>query len=208
MRVELIGYHHSVYLRIARAVLREKGVPFGHVEVDPFGVVPEWYRALHPFGRVPVLRHGDFTVYETAAIGRYVDAAFAGPRLVPEGAREAARMQQVIGIVDSYGYWPMVRQVYSHAVFRPRMGGVGDPAEVAAGLAASARVLGALEGLVAGEWMVGERVSLADLHLGPMMAYFTAAPEGAAMLAGFSKLAGWWGRVRGRGSVVGSGVMG
>lgn len=134
--VELIGYRHSVYLRIARAVLLEKGVPFRHVEVDPFGAVPEWYRALHPFGRVPVLRHGDFVFYETAAIGRYVDAAFAGARLVPAGARAAGRMQQVIGIVDSYGYWPMVRQVFAHAVFRPAVGEMGDAAEVAAGLAA------------------------------------------------------------------------
>ncbi len=187
-------------------VLMEKGAPFRHMEVDPFGAVPEWYRALHPLGLVPVLRHGDFVVYETAAICRYVDTAFAGARLVPEEARAAARMQQVIGIVDSYGYWPMVRQVYSHAVFRPAMGEVGDAGEVAAGLAASASVLGALEDLVEGEWMAGERVSLGDLHLGPMMAYFVEAPEGAAMLAGFPRLAGWWGRMRGRGSMVGSGV--
>lgn len=204
MAVELIGYRYSVYLRIVRAVLLEKGVPFRHVEVDPFAGVPEWYRALHPFGRVPVLRHGDFVVYETAAICRYVDAAFAGVRLVPAGARAAARMQQAIGIVDSYGYWPMVRQVFSHAVFRPRMGGEGDPKEVAAGLERSAVVLGALEGLLAEPWFAGEAVSLADLHLGPMMAYFTAAPEGAAMLAEFPKLAGWWGRVRDRGSMVGN----
>jgi glutathione S-transferase len=207
MAVELIGYRHSVYLRIARAVLMEKGVPFGHVEVDPFAGAPDWYLALHPFGRVPVLRHGDFAVYETAAICRYVDAAFAGARLVPEGARDAARMQQVIGIVDSYGYWPMVRQVFAHAVFRPAMGEAGDAGEVAAGLAASARVLGALEGLVEGEWMAGDRVSLADPHLGPMMAYFTAALEGAAMLAGFPRLAWWWGRVRERGCMVGSEPM-
>ncbi len=206
MTVELIGYSPSVYLRIARAVLVEKGVGFAHVEVDPFGEVPGWYLALQPFGRVPVLRHGDFVVYETAAICRYVDAAFAGVRLVPEEARAAARMQQVIGVVDSYGYWPMVRQVFAHAVFRPRMGEAGDAGEVAAGLAASARVLGALEELVEGEWMAGDRLSLADLHLGPMMAYFVAAPEGAAMLEGFPRLAGWWGRVRGRGSLVGSGV--
>ncbi len=206
MAVELIGYQHSVYVRIVRAVLREKGVPFRHVEVDPFGPVPDWYRALHPFGRVPVLRHGAFVVYETAAICRYVDAAFSGMRLVPTEARAAARMQQVIGIVDGYGYWPMVRQVFAHTVFRPRMEGeTGDPAEVAAGLRAAAGVLGALEGLIEGEWLAGEALSLADLHLGPMMGYFTAAPEGAAMLAGYPKLAVWWGRMNQRRSLVGIG---
>ncbi len=206
--VELIGYRYSVYLRIARLALEEKGVAFRHVEVDPFGDVPPWYLALQPFGRVPVLRHGDFTIHETAAIGRYVDAAFDGPALVPAegraGARAAGRMQQVIGIVDSYGYRPMVRQVFAHAVFRPAAGEVGDWAEVLAGLEAARVVLGALEGLVEGRWMAGDAVSLADLHLGPMMAYFVAAPEGAAMLAGYPRLSAWWARMRARPAMVAS----
>jgi glutathione S-transferase len=204
MGVELIGYRFSVYLRIARLVLEEKGVAFAHVEVDPFGAVPDWYRALHPFGLVPVLRHGDFVIHETSAIARYVDAAFGGRPLVPEGARAAGRMQQVVGIVDSYGYRPMVRQVFAHAVFRPREGRAGDAEEIAAGLAASAVVLGALEGLAEGDWLVGDGLSLADLHLGPMMACFTAAPEGAALLAEYPKLSAWWGRMRVLPSMIGS----
>jgi glutathione S-transferase len=204
MSVELIGYRYSVYLRIARVVLEEKGVAFAHVEVNPFGEVPEWYLGLHPFGRVPVLRHGGFSLYETAAIARYVDAAFAGASLVPKEARAAGRMQQVIGIIDSYGYRPMVRQVFAHVVFRPREGGVGEPGKIAAGLEGSARVLAALEALAGDEWLVGERVSLADLHLGPMMAYFVAAPQGAAMLVGYPRLSDWWGRMRVRPAMVAS----
>ena len=85
MAVELIGYRYSVYLRIARLVLAEKGVAFTQVEVNPFAGAPDWYLALHPFGRVPTLRHGDFVLYETSAISRYVDAAFDGPALVRSG---------------------------------------------------------------------------------------------------------------------------
>lgn len=204
MSVELIGYRYSVYLRIARLVLEEKAVAFAHVEVDPFAGAPDWYLALHPFGRVPTLRHGDFVLYETSAIARYVDAAFPGVALVPREARAAGRMQQVIGIIDSYGYRPMVRQVFAHAVFRPREGAAAEPGEIEAGLEASARVLAALEGLAGDAWLVGGRVSLADLHLGPMMAYFTAAPQGAAMLAGYPKLSAWWGRMRLRPAMLAS----
>ncbi len=121
MGVELIGYHHSVYLRIARLVLLEKGVAFEHLEVDPFAEVPAWYLALHPFGRVPALRHDGFVVYETSAIARYVDVAFPGVRLVPEGAQAQGRMQQVISIVDSYGYWPMVRRCFRMRRFALRL---------------------------------------------------------------------------------------
>ena len=202
MAVELIGYRYSVYLRIARLVLLEKGVAFEQAEVDPFAGAPEWYLALHPFGRVPTLRHDGFVLYETSAIARYVDAAFPGVRLVPGGARAQGRMQQVISIVDSYAYRPMVRQVFSNAVFRPRAGAAVNAAEIDAGLAAAATVLGALERVVDGEWMVGQTLSLADLHLGPMMAYFVAAPEGAAVLEQFPRLAGWWGRMQGRASMV------
>jgi glutathione S-transferase len=206
--VELIGYRYSVYLRIARLALEEKGVAFRHVEVDPFGDIPPWYLALQPFGRVPVLRHGDFAIHETAAITRYVDAAFDGPALAPAagraGARAAGRMQQVIGIVDSYGYRPMVRQVFAHAVFRPAAGEACDRAEVLAGLEAARVVLGALEGLVEGEWMAGAALSLADLHLGPMMAYFVSSPEGAAMLARYPRLSAWWARMGARPAMVAS----
>ena len=51
---------------------------------------------------------------------------------------------------------------------------------------------------------MGERLSLADLHLGPMMACFTAAPQGAAMLWGYPKLSAWWRRMRGRPAMVAS----
>lgn len=120
--VTLYGYHYSVYTRIACLVLTHKQVPFERAEVDPFGFLPEGYERLHPFGRVPVLRHGSFDLYETGAITRYVDRTFGGPSLQPSTTAALARMDQVIGLVDSYAYVPLVRQVFSHAVFRPLMG--------------------------------------------------------------------------------------
>jgi glutathione S-transferase len=194
MALVLYGYRYSVYLRVVRLVLAEKGVQYERVEVNPFAAdVPADYLRLHPFGRVPTLVHDGFVLYETSAIARYLDRAFAEPRLTPEDPRAAARMDQIIGIVDSYGYWPLVRQVFSHRVFRPASGQSADDAEVTKGLAASAKVLAALESLAApAAFLTGEKVSLADLHLGAMLAYFAAAPEGMAMLASHLRLAGWW----------------
>jgi glutathione S-transferase len=194
MALVLHGYRYSVYLRVVRLVLAEKAVPYDRVEVNPFAAdVPADYLRLHPFGRVPTLVHDDVVLYETAAITRYIDRAFAGPPLQPEEARAAARMDQIIAVIDAYGYWPMVRQVFSHRVFRPAMGQPSDADEVARGLAASARVLYALEDLASpATCLTGEQVSLADFHLAAMMAYFTAAPEGAALLAKHARLADWW----------------
>ncbi len=73
-------------------------------EADPFDPnAAERLRDLNPFGRVPVLRHGQFDLYETSAITRYVDAAFDGPRLVPDDPRASAQMAQVIAVIDAYG---------------------------------------------------------------------------------------------------------
>ena len=194
MAVVLHGYRYSVYVRIARLALAEKAVAYERVEVNPFGPeVPASYLALHPFGRVPTLVHDGFVLYETGAIIRYIDRAFPGPRLQPDEPRALARMDQVIGIADAYAYWPMVRQVFSHRVFRTASGPPVDEAEIARGLAASAKVLAALEPLVA-----EGPPSLADLHLGAMMAYFVLAPEGRALLQEYERLAAWWSKLSAR----------
>src|SRR5262245_1363272 len=89
----LHGYRYSVYNRIARLALAEKGVAYERVEVNPFAPdVPASYLALHPFNRVPTLVHDGFALYETGAITRYVDRAFPSPSLQPATPRALARM--------------------------------------------------------------------------------------------------------------------
>lgn len=203
--VTLVGFRHSVYQRVVRIVLHEKNIEFGVQEVDPFDPIEaETLRDLHPFGRVPVLRHGPFDLYETSAITRYVDAAFDGPRLVPEDPRAAARMAQAIAVVDAYGYWPMIRQVFARRVFAPDEDSACNEAEVARGLAASRTVIEALEAIAAdGRILTGDVITLADCHLGAMVEYFTTAPEGAAMIQSQPHLDSWWRKMRVRPSITG-----
>ena len=194
MPLELHGYRYSVYLRIVAMTLVEKNVAWTHVEVDPFAeTIPDTYLALNPFGRVPTLVHDGFVLYETTAITRYIDEAFGGTALQPADPRERARMNQIVAVADSYGYWPMVRQVFSQRVFRPAEGGAGDEAAVSEGIEKSARVLAALDDLAAGgPFLVGDTLSLADLHFGAMIAYFAMAQEGRSELRRHAKLAEWW----------------
>jgi glutathione S-transferase len=203
MAVTLHGYSYSVYLRIARMTMLEKGVAWRHIEIDPFAdEIPSDYLALNPFGRVPTLDHDGFVLYETTAITRYIDEAFEGPSLQPEAPRERARMNQIVTIADSYGYWPMVRQVFSQRVFNARRR-TPDEAVIAEGLARSHKVLVALESLAGdGDFLVGDRLSLADLHLGAMVAYFTAASEGATALGNCPKLSAWWAAFKNRKSLA------
>lgn len=194
MAVELHGYQYSIYLRIVRMALAAKGVPYDRIEVNPFSEsVPENYMKLNPFGRVPTLVHDGFVLYETTAITRYIDEAFEGPALQPEAPRSRARMAQIVAIIDADGYWPMVRQVFSQRIFDPRLGTLSDEREILAGIEGSEKVLNVLEGIaIEGMQLNGEDMTLADIHLAPVIAALTAAPEGEVLLARYVKLHAWW----------------
>lgn len=199
----LFGAAYSVYTRVARLALHEKQVPHGFETVDVFadGGPPEWYRRLHPFGRIPALRHGEATLYETAAITRYIDEAFAGPALQPEGALGRARVAQLIGALDSYGYRAMVWDIFVERVRQPQRGAVADEARIAAALPVADRCLGVLEeALGGGEWFVQgcPGPTLADLHAAPMLSYLRAAPEGAGLLSRWPRVSGWLARIAAR----------
>ncbi|WP_153769171.1 glutathione S-transferase family protein [Labrenzia sp. CE80] len=201
--VQLRGYRYSVYNRIVQVALHEKGVSYSTDEVNPFtSEIPETYLKRQPFGRVPVLTHGEFDVYETTAIVRYLNAAFDGPELIPADAKTIARSAQVISILDNYGYRPMIRQVFAHRIFGPSVGEQTDESEIEAGVEASRIVLSALNTIVAeGVVLNGQNFTIADCHLAPMIAYFIQAPEGADSLKNQSALFDWWAMVSERASI-------
>ncbi len=191
-KVKLHGYRFSVYNRVALMALHRKQVTYERIEVNPFAKLPAGYLALHPFGRVPVLSHGAFAAYETNAITRYIDSVFPGEPLRPENPKKLARMNQVIAVVDNYGYVPMVRQVFSHRVFRPLVGEPTSDSEIALGLKASTTVLSALEKLAAEQHVLtGQDFTLADCHLAPVIDYFVRADIGKEMLSSFPALSAW-----------------
>src|SRR3712207_5932348 len=97
----------SPYLRAALLGFEEKALPYRLVPVPLGQNRSEEHRARHPFGRVPVVDHGEFRLYETQAILGYLDRIAPEPRLTPADPREAARMDQIAGIVDWY-FFPQV----------------------------------------------------------------------------------------------------
>ena len=191
--VTLSGFHLSVYTRAAQMALVAKGVRFERAEFNPFDQDDlARLKRLHPFGRVPVLDHDGFRLWETQAILGYVDEAFYDLSLTPANARERARMRQVMGIVDSYLYWPLVRQVFSQRVFQPLLGEVPDEDSIRDGLDKAGPVLDALEKIAEeGLVLVPGRLDQSGCLLWPMLDYFRMAPEGAGMLEARPGLARW-----------------
>jgi glutathione S-transferase len=203
--VTVFGAAYSVYVRIVRLALEEKGVPYRLEEVDIFaeGGPPADYLQRHPFGRIPAFEHDGFRLFESGAIGRYVDEAFDGPPLMPDGARARARVNQITGLLDSYAYRAMVWDVYVERVDVPNEGGVSDEEKIAAGLKTAGICLTALEGIMGqGDYLAGPAVTLADLHAAPMFECLLGAPEGAAFLERHSALVRWWDRMAARPSLT------
>ena len=197
----LYGADYSVYTRIARLALAEKGVACRFETVDVFapGGPPREYLARHPFARIPAFAHGEVALYEAAAITRYVDEAFPGPALQPADAAGRARMTQVISVLNAYAFRPLVLELYVQRVSVPSRGGTPDEARIAAALPDCERCLAALAALQGGaDFLASASLTLADLHAAPMFAYARLAPEGTAMLTRHADLAAWWRRMESR----------
>jgi len=128
-------------------------------------------------------------------IARYIDEVFPGPTLHPSSIRGRARMNQILGVLDSYAYRTLVWDIYVERSASTR-GKQPDELRIAAALPVAQKCLGAIAGLMEdGPWLAGEALSLADLHAAPMFEYFLRTPDGQDILSGHLTLSNWWKKV-------------
>ena len=178
----LYGAAYNVYVRAVRLALAEKGVDYQLIELD-LGAeegAPANYLHHANFMRIPAFEHAGERLYEASAITRYIDEAFDGPALMPDNARARARVNQVISIIENYGYRPMVWSIFIERCRAVVSGRLADEDKIAAAVPQVAYALDALEEMTQGPHLIGEALTLADLHLAAMLAYGTLAPEGAS----------------------------
>jgi glutathione S-transferase len=186
----------STYVWSTRLALAEKGVAHELVDV-PFGAHrDEAHLARHPFAKVPAFEHDGFILYETQAILRYIDEGFPVAPLQPTDLHQFARMNQIMGIVDAYAWPSIAGAILVNRLLNPRMGLPVDEAAIAAALPEARRCLSEFARLMGDNpFLAGERLSLADLMVAPLLHYFSRVPEGAAPLAEHPPLAAWMRRI-------------
>jgi glutathione S-transferase len=189
----IYGFDASTYVRSVRMMCEEKGVAYGIV---PLELGSTEHLRLHPFGKIPAVKHGDFVLYETAAIGRYVDAVFAGQSLQPADAKERAVMDRWLSAIPDYLYQVMIRELVWQRLVVPSRGGSADEAMIAGAVPKMAAQLDILEaGLADKGYLAGADVSLADLVLLPILTYVKMTPEGGPEVAKRPKLSAWYARM-------------
>jgi glutathione S-transferase len=189
---EIIGSQRSTYTRVVRMVCEEKGID--HVLTERLLGAPE-IAAIHPLGKMPVLRHGEVELFESKAIATYLDRSFPGPAVFPSDPHLAALTEQWVSFVNTSVDRTLIR-TYLFAYIVPKgPDGTPDRAAIEAVMPAVREQLGILDRAVAATGhLVGGEFSFADINLLPILYRFRQAPEGTEILAAASHLAGYYAR--------------
>jgi glutathione S-transferase len=198
MPVTLHGWAFSPYLRAVRVALAEKRVAYALNELAPADLVGAAGQALTPFGRIPVLEDDGLRLFETSAILRYVDEAFAGPALQPGTPAGRAEVAMLLGLAANHFYPSGVMGAFYQEVYVPTNGGRADGGVVASALLAAVPFLEFAEDRLVGDFLVGGSFTLADALAGAMVHNFALAPSGSAALATYQRLESWFRRVASR----------
>ena len=151
--------------------------------------------ARQPFGQMPSLEDGDFKLFESRAMIRYIDETLPGQALCPKDAKTRAHMNQWMS-VESEDFTPHLMTVVSQEMFVPMQGGKPDTVKVEEAKKKLAPALAVLDKHLSssGPHLVGDAFTLADLSYMPYVEYGmkTSAKD---MLLGSPHIAAWWKRI-------------
>ena len=187
---EIIGSNRSTYTWAVCMVCEEKGIDYVLTETPLHA--PELF-AIHPFGKMPVLRHGDVELFESKAIATYLDRSFPGPCVFPSEARLSALTEQWVSLVNTVIDRTLVR-TYLFAYIAPKTpDGVPDREAIVAVMPAVREQLAVLDRAVARTgYLVDAQFTFADINLLPILYRIRQAPEGAEALAAATNLAAYY----------------
>jgi glutathione S-transferase len=186
----LVSHHLCPYVQRVAISLREKGARFEQVTVD-LADKPDWFKAISPLGKVPLLRVGDRVIFESAAILEYLEDTIAPP-LHPSDPLQRAEHRAWIE--------------YGSTVLNNIAALYNAPDEAAFGAATTllaTRFQWLERCVMANAWFDGAAFSLVDAAFAPVFRYFDAfdAIGVTGMLDGARKVARWRAALAARPSV-------
>jgi glutathione S-transferase len=193
--LEIIGGAQSTFVWSVRIGAEEKGVAYVHRPVSPHEAP---VTAIHPYGLIPVMRHGEVTLAESRAIAGYIDDSFEGPPLFPRDIKARAESEQWVSLVNNV-MQPHLRR-YAFAHFFPKTAdGKADQAEIAASLPGVSRSLAVLEERLAGrQTLANGTFTYADACVLPQLHYIESLPESGVVMAGCKAVRAYFERHRER----------
>jgi glutathione S-transferase len=195
--ITLWGFDGSTYVRTIKMLLAEKGVttfkqvPLNVLEGEPKR--PE-HLGRHPFGKVPVLDHDGMRILETTAIARYLNDILPGKSLIPATPKDRARMDMIVGVIDSYGYGALIGGVAAFHLFPEFVGGKNDAMRKGGIENGHKAIELAMKTKNSSPFIAGE-LSLADLYLAPIAFYVSLTPD-KDVVFDVDGFADWWTKIQ------------
>lgn len=201
-QVHILGPQFSTFVRSVCLACEEKGISYRY-GLKPDGKEVEYkgpsHLALHPFGKIPALLHDDQTVFETASICRYLDAAFPGPALQPEDLAERTNVDQWSAALSCYVDQALVRNYLLEFAFPKGDDGSIRMDKVAEHQPAAIDMLALLEQQLGDNaFFCGDQYSMADAILTPMIDYLSGLPHAGELFANVPNLTAWIRRMQTR----------
>ena len=200
--VHILGPQFSTFVRSVQLCCEEKSIPYtlgAEAGGQTLAIHSSEHYALHPFGKIPVLLHGERRLIETPSICRYLDAVFDGPALQPAETWARAQTDQWTGILAGYVDQALVRRYLLEFVFPKGEGGAIREDAVAEARPEVDRVLALLEERLAeGEYLVGSDFTIADAIAAPMLDYLAGLSGAEALFVETPRLSAYVERVRSR----------
>jgi len=158
-------YHYplSPFSRKVRLSLAEKKIEVELVEERYWEQDSDFLRR-NPAGKVPVLKLGNRTMADSAAICEYLEEAHPTPALLPKGAEARYEVRRIVAWFDDKFYKEVTSMLVGERVFRKVMGtGYPDSSNVKAGSKAIRYHLDYMTHLLdQRRWLAGNEMSLAD----------------------------------------------
>jgi glutathione S-transferase len=178
--LKLISHKLCPYVQRAVIALTEKGVGFERIDID-LANKPDWFLAISPLGKTPVLQVGDSAIFESAVILEYLEETEPKP-LHPADPLTRAEHRAWIEfgstvLNDIAGFYA----AQDEATFKAKTNQL------------EARFARLETRVAASPWFDGEKFSLVDAVFAPVFRYFDVFDEIAdfGILAGKPKLAQW-----------------
>ncbi|XP_020206649.1 glutathione S-transferase F9 [Cajanus cajan] len=195
MVVKVYGPHCASTKRVL-VCLVEKEIEFEVVPVDVSKGEhkdPE-YLKLQPFGVVPVIKDGDYTLYESRAIMRYYAEKYRsqGVELLGNTIEERGLVEQWLE-VEAHNFHPPAYDLCIHVLFGPMFGVTSDPKVIEESEAKLVQVLNIYEErLSKSKYLAGDFFSLADISHIPFLDYIVNNMGKGYLVKERKNVSAWW----------------
>lgn len=195
--MKLYDFPFSPNCRKVRAVAYELGIPLDYVRIDLLqgeSRIPA-FLARNGNGKVPVLEDGDFILWESTAIMRYLAT---GTPLLPTQRRPAADVDRWLAWLLAHLAPAMQRVGFERIIKQARRLGPPDPAVIELATADFNAATAVLDAALADREYVAGPLSVADFSLA---GHYSLAPACELDLARFPNVRAWLARMLARDSM-------